>query len=129
MRGDVMTNVVGVDVAKATFDVAFGLAKPGKFQTRAKLANRQEGFEALVAWLDQHALGWFAGLNAGLHDELDDDRARARLRGNIDLLHALAGSIGAHAARECPGLDVAARLAAAGARTRPQLFRFLARAA
>lgn len=55
MRGEVMTNVVGVDVAKATLDVALGLAKPGKFQTRAKLANRQEGFEELLAWLDKHA--------------------------------------------------------------------------
>lgn len=50
-----MTNMVGVDVAKATFDVALGLAKPGKFQTRAKLANREEGFKELVAWLDKHA--------------------------------------------------------------------------
>jgi transposase len=50
-----MTNVVGVDVAKATFDVALGLAKPGKFQTRAKLANREEGFQELIAWLDKHA--------------------------------------------------------------------------
>lgn len=55
MRGDVMTNVVGVDVAKATFDVALGLAKPGKFQTRAKLANREDGFGELLAWLDNHA--------------------------------------------------------------------------
>lgn len=50
-----MINVVGVDVAKATFDVALRLAKPGKFQTRAKLANREDGFEELLAWLDQHA--------------------------------------------------------------------------
>jgi transposase len=50
-----MTQVVGVDVAKATFDVALGLAKPGKFQTRAKVPNRPEGFEALLAWLDTHA--------------------------------------------------------------------------
>lgn len=50
-----MTNVVGVDVAKATFDVALGLAKPGKFQTRAKLANREDGFEAFLAWLNKHA--------------------------------------------------------------------------
>jgi transposase len=55
MRGDVMTNIVGVDVAKATFDVAVGLAKPGKFQTRAKVANQDEGFQALMAWLDKHA--------------------------------------------------------------------------
>jgi len=50
-----MTNVVGVDVAKATFDVAVGLVKPGKFQTRAKLTNQEEGFKELMAWLDKHA--------------------------------------------------------------------------
>lgn len=50
-----MTNVVGMDVAKATFDVAVGLAKPGKFRTRAKMANREEGFKELMAWLDKHA--------------------------------------------------------------------------
>lgn len=55
MRGDAVTKIVGVDVAKATFDVAVGLAKPGKFQTRAKVPNRHEGFEALLAWLDKHA--------------------------------------------------------------------------
>ncbi|GAA0248483.1 IS110 family transposase [Rhodanobacter caeni] len=47
--------VVGVDVAKATFDVAVGLAKAGKFQTRAKVANREEGFKELMIWLDKHA--------------------------------------------------------------------------
>lgn len=50
-----MTNVVGTDVAKATFDVALGLAKPGKFQTRAKVPNRPEGFEAFLVWLDKYA--------------------------------------------------------------------------
>jgi transposase len=44
-----------VDVAKATFDVAFGLAKPGRFQTRAKVLNRHEGFEEFLLWLDKHA--------------------------------------------------------------------------
>ncbi|KZC42849.1 hypothetical protein RHOFW510R12_36815 [Rhodanobacter sp. FW510-R12] len=44
-----------MDVAKATFDVAVGLAKPGKFQTRAKVANREEGFQELMTWLDKHA--------------------------------------------------------------------------
>src|SRR5690242_19743949 len=45
------------------------------------------------AFLDQQKLDWFAQLNANLHDRLDDAQARARLRGNIELLHALAGSI------------------------------------
>jgi transposase len=44
-----------VDVAKATLDVAFGLAKPGKFQTRAKLGNAEEGFKELTGWLDKLA--------------------------------------------------------------------------
>ncbi|MBS0432172.1 MAG: tryptophan 7-halogenase [Proteobacteria bacterium] len=75
------------------------------------------------AWLDQHELRWFAQLNSGLHDELDDTQVRARLRANVELLHALAGSIGERAARGCPGLEVSALLAAAGTRARPPLFR------
>jgi hypothetical protein len=74
------------------------------------------------AWLDQHELHWFARLNSGLHDELDDAQARARLRGNIDLLHGLAGSVAELAAAQCPALDVAALRAAAGMRERPALF-------
>jgi flavin-dependent dehydrogenase len=74
------------------------------------------------AWLDQHELRWFARLNSGLHDRLDDAQARARLRENIELLHALAGSIGEYAQADCRMLDVAPLIAAAGARRRPELF-------
>jgi transposase len=47
--------IVGVDVAKATFDIALPLDKPGKFQTRSKLPNDPKGFAELKAWLDKHA--------------------------------------------------------------------------
>ncbi|HET6913717.1 MAG TPA: hypothetical protein VFH71_10320, partial [Rhodanobacteraceae bacterium] len=47
---------------------------------------------------------------------------RARLRENIELLHALAGSIADLASAECPELDVSALRAAAGERERPALF-------
>lgn len=73
-------------------------------------------------FLDQQELDWFARLNANLHDRLDDTQARARLRENIELLHALAGSIADLASAECPELDVSALRAAAGERERPALF-------
>jgi transposase len=52
-----MAEVVGVDVAKATFDVAVALDQAGKFRTRAKLANAAKGFEEFAAWMDKHAPG------------------------------------------------------------------------
>jgi flavin-dependent dehydrogenase len=74
------------------------------------------------AWLDQHELHWFTRLNSGLHDELDDARSRARLRENIELLHALAGSIADCATAQCSSIDVSALRAAAGKRERLALF-------
>lgn len=47
--------VVGIDVAKASFDVALPLGQPGKFRTRAKIGNHAAGFAELLQWLDQHA--------------------------------------------------------------------------
>lgn len=73
-------------------------------------------------FLDQQELDWFARLNAGLHDRLDAQQARARLRENIELLHALAGAIADLALAQCPALDVSALHEAAGARERPALF-------
>jgi flavin-dependent dehydrogenase len=75
-----------------------------------------------AVFLDQQELDWFAQLNANLHDRLDDAAARARLRENIELLHALAGSIADRASAECPGLDVSALREAAGGREKPPLF-------
>jgi flavin-dependent dehydrogenase len=74
------------------------------------------------AFLDQQELDWFARLNANLHERLDGGQARARLRENIELLHALAGSIADFASAGCPELDVSALRAAAGSRERPALF-------
>jgi flavin-dependent dehydrogenase len=73
-------------------------------------------------FLDQQELGWFARLNANLHEPLDDAQARARLRENIELLHALAGTIAEVAATQCPSLDVSALREAAGSHRRPDLF-------
>ena len=40
--------------------------------------------------LDQQEMPWFADLNATLHDELDDNALRSRLRDNVALLEGLA---------------------------------------
>lgn len=77
---------------------------------------------ATPSWMDQQELAWFAGLNARLHERLDDAGIRARLRENIELLHALAGALAEDAARNAPGLAVEALCLAAGARVRPELF-------
>lgn len=49
-----MTSVVGIDVAKQTFDAATRLRKD-KYRTRAKLANDESGFEALRTWLVKYS--------------------------------------------------------------------------
>ena len=82
---------------------------------------RSDGANPAV-FLDQQELDWFVRLNANLHDQLDERQARARLRENIELLHALAGSIADLAAVQCPSLDVSALREAAGGRARPALF-------
>jgi transposase len=47
--------IVGADIAKATFDIAVPLDKPGKYRTRAKLINGAAGFNEFKVWLDSHA--------------------------------------------------------------------------
>ena len=49
-----MSVVVGVDVAKRSFDIATPLPN-GKVRTKAKLANNPSGFEQFATWLEQHA--------------------------------------------------------------------------
>jgi flavin-dependent dehydrogenase len=78
---------------------------------------------ATPAWMDQQELAWFARLNSRLHERLDDAGIRARLRGNVDLLHALAGALAEDAAGDAPGLAIEALRTAAGKRARPALFR------
>jgi flavin-dependent dehydrogenase len=58
-------------------------------------------------WMDQRELAWFAQLNARLGEQLDDRMIRGRLRGNVELLHALAATLAADARRGSPGLDTA----------------------
>ena len=58
------------------------------------------------AWmLDQASLAWFAELNRGLRDELDEAGFKARLRENTALLQTLAGQIIHSALAEHPQLD------------------------
>ncbi len=78
---------------------------------------------ATPSWMDQQELAWFAGLNARLHERLDDAGIRARLRENVELLHALAAALAEDAARDTPGLAIESLCRAAGTRARPVLFR------
>jgi hypothetical protein len=55
--------------------------------------------------LDQAALDWFAELNRGLRDQLDDEAFKARIRENAALLHGLAAEIVDRALSEHPHLD------------------------
>lgn len=48
-----MTQFVGVDTAKKSFDIATSLEN-GKFRTKAKLANENTGFQEFQAWLEKH---------------------------------------------------------------------------
>ncbi len=65
-----MTRVVGIDIAKHTFDIAT-LQANGKFRTKAKLANTQSGFELLQQWLNKHAepKAWVVMEATGIYHE------------------------------------------------------------
>jgi flavin-dependent dehydrogenase len=54
--------------------------------------------------LDQGGLPWFAEMNRGLHDVLDDKALAARLRANVALLEGLAATIVERAAADDPEL-------------------------
>ncbi|HVY80722.1 MAG TPA: tryptophan 7-halogenase [Steroidobacteraceae bacterium] len=58
--------------------------------------------------LDQTSLRWFAALNQGLRDELDDAAFKARIRENAALLKSLAAEIVGTAVAEHPGLNTSA---------------------
>jgi hypothetical protein len=75
-----------------------------KFLREWSRVSRQRN-EAVL--LDQARLGWFAELNRGLRDELDDAGFKARIRENTALLKALAGEIVSAAMAEHPQLDAA----------------------
>ena len=66
--------------------------------------------------LDQASLPWFAQLNAGLHDALDDAGFRARIAQSTALLQALAQEIADRAVAQHALLDTGALRAAIGDR-------------
>jgi hypothetical protein len=69
--------------------------------------------------LDQAALPWFAELNRGLGDALDDAQFRARLRESTARLQALASEMLARGCSEQPTLDGAALRALISGRVAP----------
>jgi len=76
--------------------------------------------------LDQAGLPWFAELNRGLNDRLDDAGFARRMRETFEQLDALARQIVAQAVSEHPTLDGAVVLATldpqAGRDATPMLF-------
>lgn len=65
-----MALVVGIDIAKHTFDIAT-LQANGKHRTKAKLANDPQGFEVLQHWLLKHAdaQAWVVMEATGIYHE------------------------------------------------------------
>jgi len=55
--------------------------------------------------LDQASLPWFAELNSGLRDQLDEAGFRARVKENVVLLESLAQQIVERACAQSPGLN------------------------
>src|SRR5690606_33601670 len=67
--GDRDMQVIGIDVAKATFDIALPLGQ-GKYRTRGKLGNTAAGWEQLLAWRQAHAPEAAVGMEAtGIYHE------------------------------------------------------------
>ncbi len=77
----------------------------------SKLSGKRNG----PAMLDQAQLPWFAEMNRGLRDRLDDDAFRARIREYAARIHALAAEIVERATAEHPALDASALRALLGA--------------
>lgn len=65
-----MTRIVGIDIAKNTFDIAT-LQDNGKFRTKGKLPNSKDGFETLLGWLQKHAApeAWVVMEATGIYHE------------------------------------------------------------
>ena len=70
--------------------------------------------------LDQAALPWFAELNRGLNDTLDDAQFRARVRASAAQLRTLAAELLARACTEHPRLNGSSLRAVLGAAAPPQ---------
>ncbi|WP_237234771.1 IS110 family transposase [Pseudomonas sp. TCU-HL1] len=67
---DMMGVVIGIDIAKHTFDIAT-LQANGKYRTKAKLGNDQGGFEVLQQWLSKYAepQAWVVMEATGIYHE------------------------------------------------------------
>ncbi|GLZ89615.1 IS110 family transposase [Metapseudomonas resinovorans] len=65
-----MPSVVGIDIAKHSFDIAT-LQANGKYRTKAKLANDPAGFQVLQQWLLKHseAHAWIVMEATGIYHE------------------------------------------------------------
>lgn len=65
-----MSHIVGIDIAKHTFDIATRQAN-GKYRTKAKLSNDPRGYEALGQWLLSHSEpgAWIVMEATGVHHE------------------------------------------------------------
>lgn len=62
-------HVVGIDCAKASFDIAVPLSGD-KYRTKAKMANTDKGFEEFLAWHAKHAPEAAVGMEAtGIYHE------------------------------------------------------------
>ena len=66
----------------------------------AESRNRNE-----AVMLDQRELDWFVAMNQGLHDTLTSAELARRLCDNIEMMRALAVTIGRRAHAACPALD------------------------
>ncbi|WP_339487105.1 IS110 family transposase, partial [Pseudomonas sp. EL_65y_Pfl2_R95] len=65
-----MTIVVGIDIAKHSFDIAT-LQGNGKYRTKAKLSNDAAGFQAFQQWLLKYAEAdaWIVMEATGIYHE------------------------------------------------------------
>lgn len=72
-------SVVGVDVAKRSFDIAIPLPN-GKVRTKANLANDPSGFAQFEAWLERHAepRAWVVMEATGIYHEALADCLHAK---------------------------------------------------
>jgi hypothetical protein len=83
---------------------ALNLAMQGFMRGWSQLSPKRN--DAIM--LDQASLPWFAELNRGLRDNLDEEGFRARIVEGVALLDTLAREIVARAMQMCPQVDASA---------------------
>jgi flavin-dependent dehydrogenase len=80
---------------------ALNLAMQGFLRSWSQASPKRNG----AIMLDQASLPWFAELNRGLRDELDEEGFRSRVRECVALLGTLAREIVVRAVQRCPEVD------------------------